>query len=93
MAVDRTLITIALELPGQRVVRNLGIVRGITVRSRSRPSWSSAPRERTVAARATQFHSQPARLISQARPSSAQKYLEVASAAVAAATPMTAQGI
>ncbi|MGY3264522.1 YbjQ family protein [Lysobacter sp. HA35] len=28
-------ITTALELPGMRVVRNLGIVRGITVRSRS----------------------------------------------------------
>ena len=28
-------VTTALELPGLRVVRNLGIVRGITVRSRS----------------------------------------------------------
>jgi uncharacterized protein YbjQ (UPF0145 family) len=35
MAVDRVLITTAFELPGQRVVRNLGIVRGIIVRSRS----------------------------------------------------------
>jgi len=35
MAVDRMFITTAFELPGQRVVRNLGIVRGIIVRSRS----------------------------------------------------------
>lgn len=28
-------VTTALELPGLRIVRNLGIVRGITVRSRS----------------------------------------------------------
>ena len=35
MAIDTLLITTAFELPGQRVVRNLGIVRGIIVRSRS----------------------------------------------------------
>jgi len=35
MAVDILLITTAFELPGQRVVRNLGVVRGIIVRSRS----------------------------------------------------------
>lgn len=29
------MVTTALELPGLRIVRNLGIVRGITVRSRS----------------------------------------------------------
>ncbi|WP_026817697.1 YbjQ family protein [Arenimonas composti] len=29
------MVTTALELPGYRVVRNLGIVRGLTVRSRS----------------------------------------------------------
>ena len=29
------MVTTALELPGQRVIRNLGIVRGIVVRSRS----------------------------------------------------------
>jgi len=28
-------ITIVLELPGKRIVKNLGVVRGITVRSRS----------------------------------------------------------
>ena len=32
---DSTMITTAFELPGYRIVRNLGIVRGITVRSRS----------------------------------------------------------
>jgi uncharacterized protein YbjQ (UPF0145 family) len=29
------MVTTALELPGHRIVRNLGVVRGITVRSRS----------------------------------------------------------
>ena len=32
---DTSLVTTALELPGYRIVRNLGVVRGITVRSRS----------------------------------------------------------
>jgi uncharacterized protein YbjQ (UPF0145 family) len=32
---DKTMVTTAMELPGYRIVRNLGIVRGITVRSRS----------------------------------------------------------
>ncbi|MCD0277514.1 heavy metal-binding domain-containing protein [Xanthomonas melonis] len=30
-----TMVTTALELPGYRIVRSLGLVRGITVRSRS----------------------------------------------------------
>jgi uncharacterized protein YbjQ (UPF0145 family) len=30
-----SMVTTAFELPGQRVVRSLGVVRGITVRSRS----------------------------------------------------------
>jgi uncharacterized protein YbjQ (UPF0145 family) len=34
-AINPHLVTTALELPGYRVVRNLGIVRGIVVRSRS----------------------------------------------------------
>ena len=34
-SLDHSAITTALELPGHRVVRNLGLVRGITVRSRS----------------------------------------------------------
>ena len=32
---DMTMVTTALEIPGYRVVRNLGLVRGIVVRSRS----------------------------------------------------------
>jgi len=32
---DNSMITTALELPGYRITRNLGVVRGITVRSRS----------------------------------------------------------
>lgn len=33
--IDPSMITTSVELPGFRVVRNLGVVRGITVRSRS----------------------------------------------------------
>ena len=33
--VDNSMVTSALELPGYRIVRNFGIVRGIIVRSRS----------------------------------------------------------
>jgi uncharacterized protein YbjQ (UPF0145 family) len=33
--IDRALITTAFELPGHRLVRSLGVVRGVTVRSRS----------------------------------------------------------
>ena len=32
---DPSMVTTALELPGFRIVRNLGVVRGIVVRSRS----------------------------------------------------------
>jgi len=32
---DPAMVTTALELPGYRIVRNLGVVRGIVVRSRS----------------------------------------------------------
>ena len=32
---QRDMVTTAFELPGQRIVRNLGIARGIIVRSRS----------------------------------------------------------
>jgi uncharacterized protein YbjQ (UPF0145 family) len=35
MAVDQRLVTTAFELPNQRIIRNLGLVRGIIVRSRS----------------------------------------------------------
>ena len=33
--VDLKMVTTAFELPGHRIVRNLGLVRGIVVRSRS----------------------------------------------------------
>ncbi|WP_256775682.1 MULTISPECIES: YbjQ family protein [unclassified Stenotrophomonas] len=32
---DDSMVTTAMELPGYRIVRSLGVVRGITVRSRS----------------------------------------------------------
>jgi uncharacterized protein YbjQ (UPF0145 family) len=35
MAFDPAMVTTALELPGYKVVTNLGVVRGIVVRSRS----------------------------------------------------------
>jgi len=35
MVIDPTLVTTGLDLPGYRIVRNLGMVRGIVVRSRS----------------------------------------------------------
>lgn len=35
MAFDHSLVTTALELPGQKITKNYGIVRGIVVRSRS----------------------------------------------------------
>ncbi len=35
MLIDPTFITTALDLPGYRIVRNCGVVRGIVVRSRS----------------------------------------------------------
>ena len=34
-SVNQAMVTTAFELPGYRVVRNLGLVRGVTVRSRS----------------------------------------------------------
>ena len=34
-AIQNERVTTAFELPGHRIVRNLGVVRGITVRSRS----------------------------------------------------------
>jgi uncharacterized protein YbjQ (UPF0145 family) len=35
VAINRNMVTTAFELPGQRVVQNIGVVRGIIVRSRS----------------------------------------------------------
>ncbi len=34
-SVSTTMVTTTLDLPGQKIVRNLGVVRGIVVRSRS----------------------------------------------------------
>jgi uncharacterized protein YbjQ (UPF0145 family) len=34
-AIDPAYVTTALELPGHRLVRNIGVVRGVIVRSRS----------------------------------------------------------
>jgi uncharacterized protein YbjQ (UPF0145 family) len=34
-SVSTTMVTTTLELPGQKIMRNLGVVRGIVVRSRS----------------------------------------------------------
>jgi len=34
VSVNQAMVTTALELPGYRIVRNLGLVRGVTVRSR-----------------------------------------------------------
>ena len=34
-SLDPSLVTTALEIPGHRIVRNLGVVRGIVVRSRN----------------------------------------------------------
>ena len=34
-AIPSAMVTTAMELPGRRIVRNLGVVRGIVVRSRS----------------------------------------------------------
>jgi len=35
VGVNQAMVTTAFELPGYRVVKNLGLVRGVTVRSRS----------------------------------------------------------
>jgi uncharacterized protein YbjQ (UPF0145 family) len=35
MPFDKTMVTTAFELPGYKIVRNLGVVRGIIVRSRN----------------------------------------------------------
>ena len=35
VSLDPSLVTTALELPGHRIVRNIGVVRGIVVRSRN----------------------------------------------------------
>jgi uncharacterized protein YbjQ (UPF0145 family) len=35
VSVNATMVTTAFELPGYRIAKNLGLVRGVTVRSRS----------------------------------------------------------
>ncbi len=35
MPLDKTMVTTAFELPGYKITRNLGVVRGIIVRSRN----------------------------------------------------------
>ena len=45
---DNTQITTAFELPGYRIVRNLGVVRGVTVRSRSLVGTFGAGLQRLV---------------------------------------------
>ena len=35
LTLDPAMITTALEIPGYRIVRNIGVVRGIVVRSRN----------------------------------------------------------
>jgi len=35
VSINRNMVTTTFELPGQRVVQNIGVVRGIIVRSRS----------------------------------------------------------
>ena len=35
VSLDPSLVTTALEIPGHRIVRNIGVVRGIVVRSRN----------------------------------------------------------
>jgi len=41
---ENTMITTALELPGYRITKSLGVVRGITVRSRSSACATMPPR-------------------------------------------------
>ena len=49
MPVNPKLVTTALELPGHRIVHNLGLVRGIVVRSRSSVARIGQPPVRRAA--------------------------------------------
>jgi uncharacterized protein YbjQ (UPF0145 family) len=53
--VNENMITTAFELPGYRVVRNIGLVRGITVRSRSILGTIGASLETLVGGNITLF--------------------------------------
>ncbi len=52
---NENMITTAFELPGYRVVRNIGLVRGITVRSRSLFGTIGASLETLVGGNITLF--------------------------------------
>jgi uncharacterized protein YbjQ (UPF0145 family) len=56
-SVDPNLVTTATELTGYRVVRNLGIVRGIVVRSRSVVGTLGASLQRLVGGNITIYSS------------------------------------
>jgi uncharacterized protein YbjQ (UPF0145 family) len=53
--VNENMITTAFELPGYKIVRNLGLVRGITVRSRSILGTIGASLETLVGGNITLF--------------------------------------
>src|SRR6204780_1460205 len=55
VSVNENMITTAFELPGYRVVRNIGLVRGITVRSRSILGTIGASLETLVGGNITLF--------------------------------------
>ena len=55
VSVNPNMVTTAFELPGYRVVRNIGLVRGITVRSRSILGTIGASLETLVGGNITLF--------------------------------------
>jgi uncharacterized protein YbjQ (UPF0145 family) len=55
VSVNENMVTTAFELPGYRVVRNIGLVRGITVRSRSILGTLGASLETLVGGNITLF--------------------------------------
>jgi len=57
VSVNENMVTTAFELPGYRVVKNLGLVRGITVRSRSIFGTLGASLQTVVGGNITLFES------------------------------------
>jgi uncharacterized protein YbjQ (UPF0145 family) len=55
VSVNEAMITTAFDLPGYRVVKNLGLVRGVTVRSRSVLGTLGASLETLVGGNITLF--------------------------------------
>lgn len=55
VAVNGTMVTTAFDLPGYRVVKNFGLVRGVTVRSRSILGQIGASLESLVGGNITLF--------------------------------------